>query len=88
MAESIGTILVEKRLVKPEELNLALAQQEKNGESVGLALIKMGTISEAQLLQSFSEQLNIPFKNLKDLTIKQDVIQKVPARFVQQEPSR
>ncbi len=83
MAESIGTILVEKQLVKPEELNLALVQQEKNGESVGSALVKMGTISEAHLLQSFSEQLNIPFKNLKDLTIKQDVIQKVPARFVQ-----
>jgi len=83
MAESIGTILVEKQLVKPEELKLALGQQEKNGESVGSALIKMGTISEAQLLQSFSEQLHIPFKNLKDLTIKQDVIQKVPARFVQ-----
>ena len=83
MAKSIGTILVEKKLVKPEELKLALGQQEKNGELVGSALIKMGTISEAQLLQSFSEQLNIPFKNLKELAIKQDVIQKVPARFVQ-----
>jgi len=74
---------VEKKLVKPEELNLALAQQEKNGESVGSALIKMGTISEAQLLKSFSEQLNIPFKNLKDLVIDLDVIKKVPARLVQ-----
>ena len=74
---------MEKKLVKPEELNLALAQQEKNGESVGSALIKMGTISEAQLLKSFSEQLNIPFKNLKDLVIEHDVIKRVPARLVQ-----
>jgi len=83
MAKSIGTLLVEKKLVKPEELNLALAQQEKNGESVGSALIKMGTISEVQLLQSFSEQLNIPFKKLKDLVIEQDVVKRVPARLVQ-----
>ena len=83
MAKSIGSLLVEKKLVKPEELNLALAQQEKNGESVGSALIKMGTISEVQLLQSFSEQLNIPFKKLKDLVIDQDVIKRVPARLVQ-----
>jgi len=83
MAKSIGAILVEKKLVKPEELNLVHAQQEKNGESVGSALVKMGTISEVQLLESFSEQLNIPFKNLKDLVIDQDVIKRVPARFVQ-----
>ena len=83
MAKSIGTILVEKKLVKPEELSLALAQQEKNGDSVGSALIKMGTISEVQLLQSYSEQLNIPFKTLKNLPIEQEVIQRVPARLVQ-----
>ena len=35
MAKSIGSILVEKKLVKPEELSLALAQQEKNGDAVG-----------------------------------------------------
>ncbi len=83
MAKSIGSILVEKKLVKPEELKLALAQQEKNGESVGSALVKMVSISEDQLLQSFSEQLNIPFKNLKDLVIDHDVIKRVPARLVQ-----
>ncbi len=83
MAKSIGTILVEKKLVKPEELSLALTQQEKNGDSVGSALIKMGTISEVQLLQSYSEQLNIPFKHLKNLPIEQEVIRRVPARLVQ-----
>ncbi len=83
MAKSIGTILVEKKLVKPEELSLALTQQEKNGDSVGSALIKMGTISEVQLLQSYSEQLNIPFKHLKNLPIEQEVIRRGPARLVQ-----
>src|SRR2546425_622347 len=43
----------------------------------------MGCISEEQLLQSLSEQLNIPFVNLKLLTIDQAVIQKVPARLVE-----
>ncbi len=83
MAKPIGTILVEKKLVAPEELNRALAGQEKNGESLGSVLIKMGTLTEKQLLQAFSEQLNIPFVNLKDLSIKQDVIDRVPARLVQ-----
>jgi len=83
MAKPIGTILVEKKLVTPEQLNQALEEQEKNGGFLGSALIKMGTVSEEQLLRSFSEQLNIPFIRLKDLSIKQEVINKVPARFVQ-----
>ncbi|NIO09514.1 MAG: type II secretion system protein GspE, partial [Deltaproteobacteria bacterium] len=66
-----------------EELSLALAQQEKNGESVGSILVKMGNLTEVQLLQSYSEQLNIPFKELKNLAIEPEVIQKVPARLVQ-----
>jgi len=83
MAKPIGTILVEKKLVAPEELSRVLAEQEKNGESLGSALIKRGTLTEEQLLQAFSEQLNIPFIHLKDVPIKQDVIDRVPARLVQ-----
>ena len=83
MAKQIGDILVEKKLVTPEELQRALAEQEKTGEFLGSILIRMGCLSEEQLLQSLSEQLNIPFVNLKDLTIDQAVIQRVPARLVE-----
>ena len=83
MAKPIGTILVEKKLVDPEELSRVLAEQENNGESLGSALIKRGTLTEEQLLQAFSEQLNISFIHLKDVSVKQDVIDRVPARLVQ-----
>src|SRR5437899_6071661 len=83
MAKQIGDILVEKKLVTPEELQRALAEQEKTGEFLGSILIRRGCLSEEQLLQSLSEQLNIPFVNLKDLTIDQAVIQRVPARLVE-----
>src|SRR2546425_4035422 len=83
MAKQIGDILVEKGVVTPEELQRALAEQEKTGEFLGSALIRMGCISEEQLLQSLSEQLNIPFANLKHLTIDRAVIQRVPARLVE-----
>src|SRR6059036_2334197 len=38
---------------------------------------------EELLFQSLSEQLNIPFTNLKHLTIDRAVIQRVPARLVE-----
>jgi type IV pilus assembly protein PilB len=83
MARQIGDILVEKGLVTAEELQQALAEQERTGEFLGSALIKMGRITEAQLLQSLSEQLNIPFIDLKHLAIDPAVIQRVPARLVE-----
>ena len=83
MAKQIGDLLVEKKLVTPEEVQRAHAEQEKTGEFLGLTLIKMGCLSEEQLLQSLSEQLNIPFVNLEQMTIDQAVIQRVPARLVE-----
>jgi type II secretory ATPase GspE/PulE/Tfp pilus assembly ATPase PilB-like protein len=83
MARQIGDILVEKGLVTPDELQRALAEQERTGEFLGLALIKMGCISEEQLLRSLSEQLNIPFVDLEQLTIDRAVIKRVPARLVE-----
>ena len=79
----IGEILVAKHLVTAEELNRAIMENEKNGESLGSALIRMGYISEEQYLQSLSDQLNIPFVNLKDTAIGQSIIKKAPARLVQ-----
>ena len=83
MAKQLGDILIEKKLVTPEELQRALAEQERTGEFLGTALIKMGCLSEVQLLQSLSEQLNIPFVNLEQLTIDRAVIKRVPARLVE-----
>jgi type II secretion system protein E len=83
MSKRIGEILVEKKLVTPEELGRALAEHEQTGEFLGATLMKMGYISEEQLLQSLAEQLNIRFVNLRDITIDQAVIAKVPARIVQ-----
>ena len=83
MSKRIGEILVEKKLVTPEELGRALVEHEQTGEFLGATLMKMGCISEEQLLQSVAEQLNIPFVSLKDITIDQAVMSKVPARIVQ-----
>jgi len=83
MAKQIGEILVEKKLVTLEELERALAEQGRTGEFVGSTLIKMGCLSEEQLLQSLSEQLNIPFVNLQHMAIDQAVIKRVPARLVE-----
>jgi type II secretion system protein E len=83
MAKQIGELLVEKKLVTPEALDRALAEQERTGEFLGSTLIKMGCLSEEQLVKLLSEQFNIPYVNLKEMTIDQAVINRVPARIAQ-----
>ncbi|MGE5279537.1 MAG: GspE/PulE family protein [Deltaproteobacteria bacterium] len=79
----LGELLIRRGIVKQAQLDMALAEHNRTGELLGKALIRMGFISEEQLLTTLAEQLAIPFvPTLKDREIADEVIRKVPARFV------
>ena len=82
MLVDIGQMLINKGLIRPEELESALKEQRKSNELLGVILVKKGCLREEQLLEVLSEQLNIPCVRLKDVTIEPSVIEKVPAKFV------
>ena len=48
MAKLIGEILVEKKLVSPDELNRALVEHEKTGEPLGATLTRAAPRSAAR----------------------------------------
>lgn len=81
MVMKVGQVLVNKRLITPEQLDTALKEQQKLGVPIGRVLVKLGYLREEQLLSVFSEQLNIPFVRLHDITIDLAVIKKVPPKF-------
>ncbi|HLB02428.1 MAG TPA: GspE/PulE family protein [Nitrospiria bacterium] len=83
MPRLIGEILVEKKLITPEELQGAIIEHKKTGEFLGSVLVRREYITEEQLLRSVSEQRNIPFVNLKDTPIDEAAVRSVPVRFVQ-----
>ena len=61
----LGDILVEKRLLKSEDLINALNRQKKTKGFLGAILIDMGLIKEKDLSESLSEQFDIPFISLR-----------------------
>ena len=81
MALRVGDILVEKGIITTEELNRALNEQQKTGEILGKVLIKLGMVSERQMLEVLSGQLGIPFIELKETKIEDAVIKSIPAKF-------
>jgi type II secretory ATPase GspE/PulE/Tfp pilus assembly ATPase PilB-like protein len=81
MIMTLGELLISKKLVTGKQVEEAIKEQQKTGELLGKILVKKGYLTEEQLLQTSSEQLNIPYVSLKDITIDPKVIQRLPAKF-------
>ncbi|HNL11479.1 MAG TPA: ATPase, T2SS/T4P/T4SS family, partial [Turneriella sp.] len=78
-----GDILVEEGLIEADELKKALTLQRKSAYKLGQILIKKGLISEEDALKALSKQYEMSFADkLEPLNIEQ-LIEKVPLKFVQ-----
>ncbi|WP_409019922.1 GspE/PulE family protein [Brevundimonas vesicularis] len=56
----LGDVLVERGLIRPQDVSNALSLQAQNGALIGLNLVRLGALSETQLLEVLSEQLGLP----------------------------
>ncbi len=81
MALRLGDILVEKKIITVYELEQAVKEQQKTKEPLGSVLVRMGFISERQLLQILAEQQGISFVEFKDIRIDEKAVKSVPAKF-------
>jgi len=81
MGLRLGDILIEKRMITPQELKMAVEEHKRTKGMLGQILIKMGLLTEKRLLQVLAEQQGMPFVDLKEITIEDKVIKHVPAKF-------
>lgn len=73
----IGDLLVEHKIISENQLQNALAEQKKSGLKLGRTLISLGYISEEQLMEFLSRQLQIPFVDLKQYKYNADTVRLV-----------
>jgi type IV pilus assembly protein PilB len=74
----LGEILVEARKLREEDLRKALAEQRKYGEKLGNVLIRMGLLSEKEIMETVSKQLGIPIVNLFDADLSDELVRLIP----------
>lgn len=74
----LGEILIEARKITESELQKALAEQKKYGEKLGKIIVKMGLLSENEIVQTISKQLNIPIARLDKMDIPREIIRLMP----------
>ena len=78
----LGQLLIEKRMVTPEQLEIALKKQKETGKLLGITLLELGFISEETIfLPILAGQLGVEYINLKEKEIPSEAIAKIPAKF-------
>lgn len=55
----LGEVLIARGLIRPTDLDHGLTLQAQNGGLLGLNLVRLGAISETQLLEVLSDQLGL-----------------------------
>jgi MSHA biogenesis protein MshE len=61
----IGDLLVQNKVITEDQLQLALQKQKSTGTRLGRTLVTMGYVPEDKFLEFLSEQLKIPFIDLR-----------------------
>ena len=78
----LGKLLIEKGIITPEQLGVALKRQQETGGLLGAILLESGFVDEETVfLPTIAGQLGIDFIRLKEMQIPPEVIGKIPAKF-------
>jgi len=74
----LGELLIEQKVINEAQLNQALAEQKKTGRKLGRVLTDLGIVQEQQLNDALARHLQIPFVDLRQLTLDQPTVRLLP----------
>jgi MSHA biogenesis protein MshE len=74
----LGDLLLARQLITEDDLDVALEEQKNTGTKLGKLLIQMQLVEETALCTLLSEQLGIPFVELRDLSLEREALEAVP----------
>ena len=74
----LGDLLISAGVIRPEQLNDALAIQKQTRERLGDVLINNGIITEQQLIEALQMQLGVDFVDLTAVSIPLELARFVP----------
>ncbi|MEQ8315133.1 MAG: GspE/PulE family protein [Gammaproteobacteria bacterium] len=77
----IGDLLVQNQVITAEQLEKALEKQRETGQKLGRVLVDLGMVEEDQFLSFLSQQMEIPFIDLKRFQFDVTLIQRLPETY-------
>jgi DNA-binding response OmpR family regulator len=76
--KQLGSILLQQRLVTPEELDGLLSRHDETGDRLGAMALESGAVDEVDLLRALSEQHGLPGIDLAQTVISLQNLELVP----------
>ncbi|HEX2032032.1 MAG TPA: ATPase, T2SS/T4P/T4SS family [Actinomycetota bacterium] len=67
--KDLGDVLVDEGLITAEQLERAVAEQQRVGKSLGRVLVDLGMLKEAELVASLARQVGLDFVDLAEHSI-------------------
>ncbi len=65
----LGDILLDGGLVEPDQLRIAVEEQQRLGRSLGRVLVDLGMVTESQLVAALAEQIGLTFVDLSEYPV-------------------
>ena len=84
ITKKLGQLLLERGIIKKQQLENALQLQKREGGFISQSLLKLGFVTEADIASCLSSQYGFPYLPLKNYTIDPKVIKLVPAELARQ----
>lgn len=81
--KKIGQILIEMGVIDEQKLEWGLANQQETNQLLGQTLLAAGYITEEDLTIALAKQFDVPYIDLKDVTVSDEAKRSVPANLLQ-----
>src|SRR4030067_1035646 len=73
-----GEILVKQEVINPDQLKTAIEEQKRTGKRLGDPLVRLGYISQYELVAFLSKQYGVPAINLDEFDVMPEVLKFIP----------
>jgi hypothetical protein len=82
LRKKLGDLLIERRIITPEQLDAALREQKKKGGYLSKHLIALGFTTETDIAVCLSNQYNFAYLPLKNYSIPGEVLEVIPLKWI------
>ena len=84
IAKQLGQVLLDGKLIKPEELEEALRVQKERGGLIGRILVSLGYTTEDNIALALTAQYGFPYMPLAGFKIDPEVAKSIPENVAKQ----
>lgn len=77
----LGEILTKQGLIRPDQLQQALAEATKKKAKLGSVIVELGFLKDSQILRALEKQYNLPGVDLSTVDIDQSILTLIKKEF-------